>query len=124
MARIVIADVEKNLASVLKCELELEGHSVAVEHQGTANSSAGERRTCDAVLLDMQTFSLNFRKYLKQIKLNNPAARILIYMNSPATDARAGLIEAGAEDCFGEHEIERLKEYLRSLTDFPAPSPG
>jgi DNA-binding NarL/FixJ family response regulator len=117
MARIVIADVEENLASVLKCELEQEGHLVKVENCGALSEGlVGGLAACDAMLLDMQAFSLNYRKRLRQIKKSNPETHILIYANSAASDVRSGLIEAGAEECFGSHEIQRLKKYLRALT--------
>ena len=116
MARILIAEVEKNLASVLKCELEDEGHSVDVAEHGAFNETAiPGNSVCVAVLLDMQMFCLNYFNRVKRIKRNNPGARIIIFTNHAASDERATLIDAGAEECFARHEMDRLKKYLRHL---------
>ncbi len=117
MARILIADIEKNLASVLKYELEDEGHSVDVADQGAFNETVFPGNATDiAVLLDMRMFCLDYFNRLKRMKRNNPAARIIIFTNHAATEDRASLIDAGAEECFARHEMDRLKKYLRYLT--------
>lgn len=116
MNRILIADVEKNLASILKYELEDEGHSVDVADRGTFNEAVFPgNATCAAVLLNMQMFCLDYCNRLKRIKRNNPAGRIIIFTNHAAAEERASLINAGAEECFAKHEIDRLKIYLRQL---------
>ncbi len=113
MARLLIADIDKNFGFILKQELEDEGYAVDLSLQGGAMPDSAGSREYDIVLLDMLMPCLDHFNRIKRIKKNNPAAHIVIFSDSAAQEETASLLTAGAEACFARHEIKKMKIYLR-----------
>ena len=116
MARILIADVDKNTCSLLKSELEGIGYVVDIARQGTITAADGAvTAPCDALLIDMQVPSLDYFNKFKRIKQDNPLAHIIVFSNSHASEEKENLKDAGADVCFARHEIGSLIAYLRNF---------
>jgi len=119
MARILIAPVDKNFGFILKCELEDEGHSVDLAVRTNPASDAAKNAAYDVVLFDMRMSSLDFFNRLTYVKRKNPGAHVVIFTDISEEEERASLIDAGANACFGRHEIKKLKDHLRLLMNGP-----
>lgn len=116
MARILIADVDKNVGRFLKSELEGIGYVVNFVRQGTKMTvDSMVDMACDALLLNMQMPCLDYFNRLKGIKRRNPSTHIIVFMNDSELQERAALLEAGATVCFARYEISLLIMYLRRI---------
>jgi CheY-like chemotaxis protein len=114
MARILIADIDKNLGFLLGQELEDEGYTVDVVLQGDpALPGLVRDPEYHVILLDMPMPCLDYYNRIERIKKNNPAAYVVILYSSAASEETANLLDAGADACVARDEIDKLKTYLR-----------
>jgi DNA-binding response OmpR family regulator len=114
VARILIANVAKNLGLILKHELEDEGYAVDVVMRGTAKAfDIAGNAAYDVVLLDMQGYGLSCHQQLRRIRNNVLRANIVVFADSAATGERKSLLDSGADACFAKDELGKLKRYLR-----------
>jgi len=114
MARILIADIDKNLGFLLEQELEDEGYAVDVVLQGDPALPGLVRDPgYHVILLDMPMPCLDYYNRIERIKKNNPAAYVVILYSSAASEETANLLDAGADACVARDEIDKLKTHLR-----------
>lgn len=118
MARMLIADVDKNFGQLLKQELEDMGFTVDVILRGDAATPRfNGMRSYDVVLLDMHMPGLDYYQRLTRIKEYAGNAQVVVFADSVAPEERSNLLDAGANACFAKHEIGRLKHHLRQCCD-------
>jgi CheY-like chemotaxis protein len=123
MTTVLIADVDKNLGLVLKQELEDEGFLVRLAREARpANAEDARCSGCDVVILGMLVPSLDVFNRLRLLKQVNAGAEIIFFAEQLPQDETAALLDAGADRCFGRHEIAGLKRHLAGR--YPAAKTG
>ena len=114
MARILIADIDKNLGFILAQELEDEGYTVDLVPKGDpALPDLVRDLRYHMILLDMPLPCLDYYNRIAHIKKNNPDAHVVVLYSSAASEETANLLDAGADACVARDEIDKLKTHLR-----------
>ncbi len=115
MAKVLIAVLDANLGYVLGRELEDEGHIVSrMSRDRGLTAFIAENPAYDAVLIDFLISSLSELRSLRAIKKTFPHIHIIVFADSVAPQERAALLNHGADKSFTKHELNDLKEHLRS----------
>lgn len=114
--RILLADDNRDAAESLAALLEIDGHQVAVVHDGPAAIEAFAEIRPQWALLDIGMPGLNGYEVAKKIRLSHPdsAAKLVAITGWGQDDDKTRAIEAG----FDYHltkplELERLTEIIR-----------
>lgn len=113
--RILVVEDEKQIAKILKIELEYEGYEVNVAYDGKSGLQAALNDKLDLILLDVMLPEMNGIEVLRKIrKENNLIPVILLTARNMTMDKVAGL-DQGANDYITKpFEIEELLARIRS----------
>ncbi|MEH7480532.1 response regulator transcription factor [Neobacillus drentensis] len=113
--RILVVEDEKQIAKILKIELEYEGYEVNVAYDGKSGLQAALQEKLDLILLDVMLPEMNGIEVLRKIrKENNLIPVILLTARNMTMDKVAGL-DQGANDYITKpFEIEELLARIRS----------
>jgi DNA-binding response OmpR family regulator len=113
--RILVVEDEKQIAKILKLELEYEGYEVMVAYDGKSGLQAALDEKLDLILLDVMLPEMNGIEVLRRIrKENNLLPVILLTARNMTIDKVAGL-DQGANDYITKpFEIEELLARIRS----------
>jgi DNA-binding response OmpR family regulator len=113
--RILIVEDEKQIAKILKIELEYEGYDVVVAYDGLEGLHAALNEKVDLILLDVMLPKMNGIEVLRRIrKENNLLPVLLLTARNMTMDKVAGL-DLGANDYITKpFEIEELLARIRS----------
>src|SRR4051812_11763697 len=113
--RILVVEDEKQIAKILKIELEYEGYEVVVAYDGKSGLQAALSEKLDLVLLDVMLPEMNGIEVLKRIrKENNLIPVILLTARNLTMDKVTGL-DQGANDYITKpFESEELLARIRS----------
>jgi PAS domain S-box-containing protein len=117
--RILLADDNRDAAESLAALLQIDGHDVAMVHDGPAAIEAFARIGPELALLDIGMPGLNGYEVAKRIRQSHPdsAAKLVAITGWGQDDDKTRAIEAG----FDYHltkpvELERLTEIMRRLS--------
>ena len=113
--RILVIEDEIQIARVLKIELEYEGYTVTVEHNGRTGLNAALESDVDLILLDVMLPELNGIEVLRRLrKADNQTPVILLTARNMTLDKVMGL-DQGANDYITKpYEIEELLARVRA----------
>jgi len=113
--RILVVEDEKQIAKILKIELDYEGYEVMVAYDGKSGLQAALSDKLDLILLDVMLPEINGIEVLRRIrKENNLIPVILLTARNMTIDKVAGL-DQGANDYITKpFEIEELLARIRS----------
>ena len=113
--RILVIEDEIQIARVLKIELEYEGYTVTVEHNGRTGLNTALESDVDLILLDVMLPELNGIEVLRRLrKADNQTPVILLTARNMTLDKVMGL-DQGANDYITKpYEIEELLARVRA----------
>lgn len=113
--RILVVEDEKQIAKILKLELEYEGYEVVVAYDGKAGLQSALSEKLDLILLDVMLPEMNGIEVLRRIrKVNTQIPVILLTARNMTMDKVAGL-DQGANDYITKpFEIEELLARIRA----------
>ncbi len=113
--RILVVEDEKQIAKILKIELEYEGYDVEVAYDGKSGLQAAQSENIDIILLDVMLPEMNGIEVLRRIrKENNLIPVILLTARNMTMDKVAGL-DQGANDYITKpFEMEELLARVRA----------
>ena len=120
MSKILIVDDEKNVAELIKYNLEIAGYETKVVHDGKSALDAVTSESFDLVILDImlpEIDGLSILRYIKSNDLIKNTPIIMLTAKSTGSDIVLGL-EIGADDYivkpFNINElVARVKVQLR-----------
>ncbi|WP_430792398.1 two-component system response regulator YkoG [Bacillus subtilis] len=112
---ILIVEDEEKIARVLQLELEYEGYSVTIKHNGTEGLDAAAEGGCSLVLLDVMLPGLSGLEVLRRLrKTDSQTPVILLTARDSIPDKVTGL-DIGANDYVTKpFEIEELLARIRA----------
>jgi DNA-binding response OmpR family regulator len=113
--RILVVEDEKQIAKILKIELEYEGYEAIIAYDGKSGLQAALNEKIDLILLDVMLPEMNGIEVLRKIrKENNLIPVILLTARNMTMDKVAGL-DQGANDYITKpFEIEELLARIRA----------
>lgn len=111
----MVVEDEKQIAKILKIELEYEGYEVVVAYDGRSGLQEALKENIDLILLDVMLPELNGLEVLRRIrKENNTIPVILLTARNMTMDKVTGL-DQGANDYITKpFEMEELLARVRS----------
>jgi two-component system KDP operon response regulator KdpE len=124
--RILVVDDEPRMISMIRRNLELEGHQIVEAHNGLEALDVVRTRLPDLVLLDVMMPELDGFETLKMLREFSSIPIIMLTAKGEENDVVYGL-ELGADDYipkpFGMRELSsRIKAVMRR-TDMPSSTP-
>ncbi|MFZ7943858.1 MULTISPECIES: response regulator transcription factor [Bacillaceae] len=113
--RILVVEDEKQIAKILKIELEFEGYEVVIAYDGKAGLQAALNDQLDLILLDVMLPEMNGIEVLRKIRVeNNMLPVILLTARNMTMDKVTGL-DQGANDYITKpFELEEVLARIRS----------
>src|SRR3989344_218888 len=119
--RILVVEDERNLAKVLKYNLEKEGYRVSLCGDGEAGLEAFRREKPNLVVLDVMLPKLDGFEFCKIVRRESQAPILMLTARREAVDRVLGL-ELGADDYltkpFSVRELlARIKAVLRRTVE-------
>jgi DNA-binding response OmpR family regulator len=113
--RILVVEDEKQIAKILKIELEYEGYEAIIAYDGKSGLQTALNEKLDLILLDVMLPEMNGIEVLRKIrKENNLIPVILLTARNMTMDKVAGL-DQGANDYITKpFEIEELLARIRA----------
>ena len=123
--KILIVEDEKNLAKVLRYNLEKEGYRVSACHDGEAGLAAFRKEKPDLVILDLMLPKLDGYEFCKIVRQDSATPILMLTARKEEVDRVLGL-EMGADDYvtkpFSVRELlARIKSILRRTSPQEAP---
>jgi len=117
MAKILLADDDKNFGTVLKNELEEERHVVDVVHDGVEAVLRFMNHAYDFVLLDLRMPRLNGIEALRIIKTINPDTPAITFSGKAGDFEMKESLNCGAMKCFKKpFVIAEIRESIRNFS--------
>ncbi|WP_223592148.1 response regulator transcription factor [Neobacillus bataviensis] len=113
--RILVVEDEKQIAKILKLELEYEGYEVVVAYDGKAGLQAAQNDKLDLILLDVMLPELNGIEVLRRIRKENTMLPVILLTARNMTMDKVAGLDQGANDYITKpFEIEELLARVRS----------
>ncbi|MDN3020139.1 response regulator transcription factor [Paenibacillus sp. BSR1-1] len=113
--RILVVEDEKQIAKILKLELEFEGYEVAVAYDGKAGLQAAQNDKLDLILLDVMLPEMNGIEVLRRIRKENTILPVILLTARNMTMDKVAGLDQGANDYITKpFEIEELLARVRS----------
>jgi DNA-binding response OmpR family regulator len=115
--KILLAEDEKNLGTILKQSLQDDGYIVDLVTDGVEAVSSFMDNTYDFVLLDIKMPRLDGNSALRLIKKINPNVPALTFSGNAGSKEMLDSIKAGAHTVLPKpFEISQLKEEIKKYT--------
>jgi DNA-binding response OmpR family regulator len=112
--KILVIEDEKQLARFVSLELEHEGYSVEIRHDGRSGFEAGMSQEWDMILLDLMLPQLDGFEVARRLRNEKQTPIIIMTARDSTMDKVAGL-DIGADDYITKpFAIEELLARLRS----------
>lgn len=96
--RILVVEDDRDVAEYVRCELEDEGNSVTVCHDGAAGLRAAELTAFDMILLDIMLPFMDGLEVTRRLRLENIRTPILLLTARDAPEEVVRGLDAGADD--------------------------
>ncbi|MGG3467914.1 response regulator transcription factor [Neobacillus pocheonensis] len=113
--RILVVEDEKQIAKILKIELEYEDYEVAVAYDGKSGLQAALNDKLDLILLDVMLPEMNGIEVLRRIRKENPLLPVILLTARNMTMDKVAGLDKGANDYITKpFEIEELLARVRA----------
>ncbi|WP_066258842.1 response regulator transcription factor [Neobacillus drentensis] len=113
--RILVVEDEKQIAKILKLELEYEGYEVMVAYDGKSGLQAALDEKLDLILLDVMLPEMNGIEVLRRIRKENDLLPVILLTARNMTIDKVAGLDQGANDYITKpFEIEELLARIRS----------
>lgn len=113
--RILVVEDEKQIAKILKLELEFEGYETAVAYDGKSGLEAALNDKLDLILLDVMLPEMNGIEVLRRIRKENPLLPVILLTARNMTMDKVAGLDKGANDYITKpFEIEELLARVRA----------
>jgi DNA-binding response OmpR family regulator len=113
--RILVVEDEKQIAKILKIELEYEGYEVHVAYDGKSGLQAALHEKLDLILLDVMLPEMNGIEVLRKIRKENDLIPVILLTARNMTMDKVAGLDQGANDYITKpFEIEELLARIRS----------
>ena len=113
--RILVVEDEKQIAKILKMELEFEGYEVVVAYDGKSGLQAALTEKIDLILLDVMLPAMNGIEVLRIVrKENNLIPIILLTARNMTMDKVTGLDQGASDYITKPFEMVELLARIRS----------
>ena len=114
--RVLVVDVEVNIAELVGMALRYEGFDVSVAHNGTKAVSTAKHVSPDAVVLDMMLPDLDGLEVLRRMRTTDPDLPVVFLTARDAVEDRIAGLTAGGDDYVTKpFSLEELVARLRGL---------
>ncbi|MEH7332874.1 response regulator transcription factor [Neobacillus drentensis] len=112
---ILVVEDEKQIAKILKLELEYEGYQVDVAYDGKAGLQAALNDKLDLILLDVMLPEMNGIEVLRRIRKENTMLPVILLTARNMTMDKVAGLDQGANDYITKpFEIEELLARVRA----------
>ncbi len=113
--RILVVEDEKQIAKILKIELEFEGYEVVVAYDGKAGLQASLNEKPDLILLDVMLPEMNGIEVLRKFRKENTLIPVILLTARNMTMDKVAGLDQGANDYITKpFEMEELLARVRS----------
>ncbi|WP_438825751.1 response regulator transcription factor [Neobacillus drentensis] len=113
--RILVVEDEKQIAKILKIELEFEGYEVVVAYDGKSGLQAALNDKLDLVLLDVMLPEMNGIEVLRKIRVENNLLPVILLTARNMTMDKVSGLDLGANDYITKpFEMEEVLARIRS----------
>ncbi len=120
---VLVADDDRAVREALERALQLEGFEVELAHDGDSTLAAVEKRTPDAVVLDVMMPGLDGLDVTRRLRRTGNRVPILLLTARDAVGDRVEGLDAGADDYLPKpFALEELIARLRALLRRSLPS--
>jgi two-component system response regulator ArlR len=120
--KILVIEDEVKIARFLQLELEHEGYSVTLSHDGREGLNLATNDTFDLIILDVMLPSLNGMEILRRVRLASSVPVIMLTAKDDVTDKVMGL-DLGAQDYMTKpFAIEELLARIRVIFKLKQPA--
>ena len=120
---VLVADDDRAVREALERALQLEGFEVDLAHDGDSTLAAVEKRTPDAVVLDVMMPGLDGLDVTRRLRRTGNRVPILLLTARDAVGDRVEGLDAGADDYLPKpFALEELIARLRALLRRSLPS--
>ncbi len=96
--RILVVEDDRDVAEYIRRELEDEGHSVSVCHDGSSGLRAAERTTFDMILLDVMLPFMDGLEVTRRLRRGSVRTPILLLTARDAPEEIVRGLDSGADD--------------------------
>ena len=96
--RILVADDDESLRSVLKQVLSMDGYEVNLTASGEEALAAFKKEPCSLIITDIRMGKMNGITLLQEVKRLRPDTQVLIITSNATLDTAITAIQAGAYD--------------------------
>lgn len=112
---ILIVEDEEKIARVLQLELEYEGYSVTIKHNGTEGLDAAAKGGYSLVLLDVMLPGLSGLEVLRRLRKTDPQTPVILLTARDSIPDKVTGLDIGANDYVTKpFEIEELLARIRA----------
>lgn len=113
--RILVVEDEKQIAKILKIELEFEGYEVVVAYDGKSGLQAALIDQLDLILLDVMLPEMNGIEVLRKIRVENSVLPVILLTARNMTMDKVTGLDQGANDYITKpFEMEEVLARIRS----------
>ncbi|MEH7075749.1 response regulator transcription factor [Neobacillus drentensis] len=113
--RILVIEDEKQIAKILKLELEYEGYNVLVAHDGKSGLHDALNEKIDLILLDVMLPEMNGIEVLRRIRKENSLLPVILLTARNMTLDKVAGLDQGANDYITKpFEMEELLARIRA----------
>ena len=113
--RILVVEDEKQIAKILKIELEFEGYEVVVAYDGKSGLQAALTDQLDLILLDVMLPEMNGIEVLRKIRVENSVLPVILLTARNMTMDKVTGLDQGANDYITKpFEMEEVLARIRS----------
>jgi diguanylate cyclase (GGDEF)-like protein len=96
--RILVADDDESLRSVLKQVLSMDGYEVILTASGEEALAAFRKEPCSLIITDIRMGNMSGIQLLQEVKLLRPDTQVIIMTSNATLDTAITAIQAGAYD--------------------------
>jgi two-component system, cell cycle response regulator len=96
--RILVADDDESLRSVLKQVLSMDGYEVTLTASGEEALAAFKKEPCSLIITDIRMGKMNGITLLQEVKRLRPDTQVIIMTSNATLDTAITAIQAGAYD--------------------------
>jgi diguanylate cyclase (GGDEF)-like protein len=117
--RILVADDDESLRSVLKQVLNIDGYEVTLAASGEEALAAFKKEPCPLIITDIRMGKMSGMELLHEVKRLRPETEIIIMTSHAALDTAITAVQAGAYDYLAKpfEDISLISSVARRAID-------